>query len=273
MILDSIPTFERQKREELKLTWVAFDLTKGDDQKMTFRKLVLIFALLPLFGCTKIKEEKLLASMKANEVTPEKLAARAESQPNFENEIEAGLAFSLAGDHDRALLFFERAKVRSPDAPVALNNVCSEFNSLRRWKPASENCRLAVAKAPEFQLAKNNLRIAEEQLAKQMTLVQELASASQKMTASKRLPSQIDLGLEYYKMGDYDKAVEIWKGLKPSDPKTEVIVLNNLGSAFILQRKFSNAREQLLKAKSLEPQNSLVLNNLRWLEQSEGKIQ
>ena len=48
----------------------------------------------------------------------------------------------------------------------------------------------------------------------------------------------LDLGYEYYKMADYEEAVSTWKKVPKVKDELYVKTLNNLGSAYILQKKF-----------------------------------
>lgn len=227
-----------------------------------------------LSGCTKQKEEMLLKQIESASQTGTQLSPmdRATKEPNFENEINAGFALSQAGDHERALVFFERARKRYPKSPIALNNICAEQNHLKRWKLAADHCRLAIEFSPEFELARNNLKHAEEQMKAQMKTVDKLASEMTGASSKKRIEAEIDLGFEHYKMGDYPKAVEIWKAVKTPDQSSEVLVLNNIGSAFILQRDFARAREILERAKSKFPDDTRVQSNLKWLEEAQVEM-
>ena len=172
---------------------------------------------------------------------------------------------------EKALSFFERSLVASPKNAVALNNVCSTNNELERWKVAIESCHQALAIDTQFQLAKNNLKFAEDQLAAQMKLVRGLQEKVDKSTGKVRRALVLDLGYEYYKMADYEEAVSTWKKVPKVKDELYVKTLNNLGSAYILQKKFDLAQASLNEAGLLDPKNELVKNNLNWLKSaSEG---
>ena len=194
------------------------------------------------------------------------LVAAAEKNPNFETETAAGLGFSEAQQPDKALVYFEKALTRNPTSGIALNNVCSAYNSLKNWNMAIPNCEKAIGKDPNFQLAKNNLKYAQDQEQIQLKLIETLKAKSKSKDSKERRMALVDLGFEYYKMANYTEAVEIWKNVDKVKDDISVRTLNNLGSAYIILKKFDLAQVSLEEAGEMDPNNQLVKNNMAWLK-------
>ena len=246
-------------------------------KKLNFCLLIssVLLSLVFSTGCNQQKEEqvkKMIMATDANKPkTVDEWQLLAEKNPSFDNLTGAGLALLQAKLPEKALFLFERSLVASPKNAVALNNVCSTNNELGRWKVAIEACHQALAIDSQFQLAKNNLKFAEDQLAAQMKLVRGLQEKVDKSTGKVRRALILDLGYEYYKMADYEEAVSTWKKVPKVKDELYVKTLNNLGSAYILQKKFDLAQASLHEAGLLDPKNELVKNNLNWLKSaSEG---
>ena len=235
-------------------------------QKFGLTILMFFFAL----ACTQEKEKKLLSQLQGQAVQDSVEAVqKADQEPNFENEINAGFSISQKGDFDLALKYYRRALARAPESAVANNDVCSTLNSLHRWVAAIPYCLAAIRQSPDFPLAKNNLQFAQSELKKQLVNLEQLKTQLAKTPENKQGPLKIDLGFEYYKMGDYPNALTVWREIKTNDPKLEVTVLNNMGAALILDRKFDQARVILNQAKNAVSSGSAAASNLSWLDQAE----
>ena len=66
------------------------------------------------------------------------------------------------GAYDYCVKYSKILVNRDKNDAIAWNNLCSAYNALGEYKKAMAACRKAVAIAPDFELAKNNLRYAEE---------------------------------------------------------------------------------------------------------------
>ena len=51
-----------------------------------------------------------------------------------------------------------------PQNHIAYNNMCASFNNLGRYEEAKAACEKALKLSPDFELAKNNLKLANNKL-------------------------------------------------------------------------------------------------------------
>ncbi len=193
-------------------------------------------------------------------------AAIADKNPTFENETAAGLSFGQANQNDKALVYFERALQHNPNSAIAQNNMCSTYNSLQEWDKAQTYCEKALKITPDFQLAKNNLKFSIDKKAQVAKNIAALKSKAEAAPAAERRGLLVDLGYEYYKVHNLDDAVKSWKKIEKKSDEVTVRALNNLGTAYIIMKKYDLAATQLNEAAKLDPKNQLVQNNLAWLK-------
>ena len=193
-------------------------------------------------------------------------AAVADKNPTFDNETAAGLSFGQANQHDKALVYFERALQHNPNSAIAHNNMCSTYNSLQEWDKAQSFCEKALKITPDFPLAKNNLKFAMDGKAEVAKAIASLKAKVETASGADRRGALVDLGFRYYKIHNLDEAVKTWKKVEKKSDEITVQALNNLGSAYILMKKFDLAQTSLNEAEKLDPKNQLVKNNLVWLK-------
>lgn len=226
-----------------------------------------LLTLSVLTACSKLKERELKDMIgEKKPATTDELIAKANSSPSFETLTAAGFSLSQSKKPELALTYFEKALAFAPKSSVALNNLCAENNNLGRYEKAISYCEQAIALAADFQLAKNNLKFAQDKKEAQLKLIADLKEKSKSAKGPDRQSAFIDLGFEYYKMGNYDEAVAIWKKIPKSNDPLYVRTLNNLGSAYIIMKKFDLAKSSLEEASKIEPQNQLIKNNMAWLQ-------
>ena len=226
-----------------------------------------IISLTILTSCSKLKERELKDMIGENKpATTDELIAKANNSPSFETLTAAGFSLSQGKKPELALTYFEKALTFAPKSSVALNNLCAENNNLGRYEKAISYCEQAIAIAADFQLAKNNLKFAQDKKAVQMKLIADLKDKSKSAKGPAGQSALVDLGFEYYKMGNYDEAVALWKKIPKSNDPLYVRTLNNLGSAYIIMKKFDLAKSSLEEASKIEPQNQLIKNNMAWLQ-------
>lgn len=191
--------------------------------------------------------------------------------PSYENYINYGLELSKLTRHEEAIKAFEKSRNLFPKGALAHNNLCAEYNSLKRWTLAIQNCEKALKLQPNFVLAKNNYSFAIKEKATQDSRIQKLLSNLRKVKNEEKNNLIIDIGHQYYLQGNYREAIKQWEQV-PQQSTKHFLALNNIGTARILQKKFTMAKKVLVKAQNLQPNNQLIKNNLNWLE-SELKSQ
>lgn len=194
--------------------------------------------------------------------------AAVEKLPSFENVTGLGLAYTAQNRFEEALKAFQRAVTISPQSPLAYNNICSTHNNMKQWSQGIEACQQALKIEPGYALAVNNLVFAQKSKATQDARILDLERLAQSGKDADRF--RIDLGMEYYTRGDFDRAVETWK---PIAEKGEYFAAaqNNLATVFILTKKFEQAKVAITKAIERDPKNQLYQNNRNWLEKATQK--
>ena len=78
-------------------------------------------------------------------------------KPSAAEAINASLAAYQRGAYLESIAAAQRALAIDPNSAQAYNNIGASLAALDRWSQAEENDRKALALAPDFQLAKNNL--------------------------------------------------------------------------------------------------------------------
>ena len=185
-----------------------------------------------------------------------------EKNPTYENSIALGLAYSNANRHKEALAEFQHSLALKPDSAVAFNNICNEYNVLKQWTLAAENCKKSLAIKPDFDLAKNNLALALHSIDQQDVDLAKLKASIPKAKDPDAV--RLDLGMAYFNRGDYARSIAVWKEIGEKSPDY-AIAQNDLGSSWILLKDLHQAKKALDIALKLQPKNPLFNNNARWL--------
>jgi tetratricopeptide (TPR) repeat protein len=194
--------------------------------------------------------------------------AKANAEPNYETFIELGLRYSEANRSLDALAAYEKAKVLNMTNAVSWNNICSEKNKMGLFGDAVASCNRAVELDPLMDLAKNNLEIAKKNLEDTKLLIADKLKLIA-TSATNNSQDLIDLGMMYYKVGEYKKSVDTWSNVKRSDSNF-ANAQNNVASSYIMIRNFKAAKMAINEALAIDPKNELYLNNLKWLEDEQS---
>jgi len=194
-------------------------------------------------------------------------AEAARKVPSFENFINYGLVLAGAGKHEESLEAYKKAAKINPAAPVAQNNICTAYFSMKRWTQALPFCKKAIELQPGFQLAKNNLQFVSQQKAADDASIALIQSKLQQSSAEQRDPLLIEIGMRFYQSGDFEKSLEYWKKIPSKSPQYNT-ALNNIASSLIILGRFDAAERNLRAALKRDPKNPLFLNNLAWLQRA-----
>ena len=220
--------------------------------------LSLIFGFVA-FGCQKKKAETNAVSDPI-EVNAELL----KKSPSFENYINYGLALNKAQRFSEALSAYKSASQINPSAPLAWNNLCSVKIEMGLFADAIDDCNKALSLEPNYELAKNNLTQAQAQLA---NLKKDLKEKKSNLIASaKTSEDYLSLGLQFFNARELNDAIKIWNQISNQNDVFYAKAQNNIGSAYILMKKYDAAEKALNTALSKEPNNELFNNNKKWLE-------
>lgn len=229
-------------------------------------KYFLLLSLVATLGCTARKSSKPNVNSENSLAKLEELIA---VSPSYENYISLGLELSKVNRGTEAVAAYRKAIEINPQAPIAWNNMCAEFNNLQRYADAIANCKKAIELEPKFQLARNNLELANTRIVELKKVVSEkkkslLANPS---PASQEL---IDLGMDLFNISELNSSIEIWSKVGQNDP-LYATAQNNIASSYILLKKFGSAETAIGKALKIDPSNVLFANNKKWLEEQRAQ--
>ncbi len=186
--------------------------------------------------------------------------------PTFDTYLQLGLAQLGAHHAEEAMKSFEKCVGLNPKSAVGYNDLCAAANEMKHWNAAIDACKSALSISPDMQLAQNNLRFAKDSQKKTADVIANLEAKSH--TPSPDGGPLMELGMQYYTIGEYDKAISVWKKIPP-DIKSWANAQNDIASAAILKKDFGLAKSALEKALTADPRNPLFLNNRNWLTRVE----
>ena len=226
----------------------------------------LIYLVQKRWDAAPLKEEQPVV-VPGDNIDLASLEALVKKDPNFDNLINLSMAYVNRQMPGKSIDLLKRAAQMNPGSAVVYNNLGVAYTMLQQYQNVVEACVKALQIDSSFQLAKNNLKWAMDEKSKVVNAI----ASEEKMPAEKRdLGFYTDLGLNYFKVGDYGKSIEIWNKIFEIDPKS-VTALNNIGTAFMMKGQIDDAVVLFKKALELEPSNQLAKNNLAWAIDEKAK--
>ncbi|MBS1959106.1 MAG: tetratricopeptide repeat protein [Bdellovibrionales bacterium] len=184
--------------------------------------------------------------------------------PNFNNFTGLGLAYSNLKDHHSALAAFQKAVEFDVNSPIAHNNICSAFIGLKDWKKARTECEQALKLNPKLEIASNNLKSIDESIEKLKKDIEEMKKAMSGMKNDVLTDANLNIGYNYFQIQDYETAMKYWSKVSKKDSRY-AFALNNMATVNIIKKKFVLAEKQLNEAEKIDPRNTLVRDNIKWL--------
>ncbi len=189
------------------------------------------------------------------------------TNPSFDNLLNLSMAYINNKMPGKSIDYLQRAIQLNPKSAIACNNLGVAYIMLQQYQEGIDACTNALRIDPSFQLAKNNLKWGMDEKAKLQSAVQ----AQEKTPGNKRdVNYYIDNGMGYYKLKNYDKAIEVWSKIGDLDKKNTA-ALNNIGTAFMMKNQYDDAIALFKKAIEFEPNNQLAKNNLAWAMDEKNK--
>lgn len=238
----------------------------GGKSGFNFKTLIIVaLLLLPVLIIiyktmgNKSTEEQAAAQPQQVDIASYENAAR--TSPTYENLLNLSNIYINNNMAGKAIEPLERAIALKPnDGIAAYNNLGFAYTIIQQYKKGIEYCQKAVDIDSTFQLAKNNLNWAKTEQTKILNAIKEMdKTPADQQNAEHHLLQ----GLNYLKLQEYDKAIEIWKKILAKDPKN-VGALNNIGVAYMSMLKYKEAVDTFTKATEADPNDQLSKNNLNW---------
>jgi tetratricopeptide (TPR) repeat protein len=134
---------------------------------------------------------------------------------------------------------------------------------LKNYPKAIEACKKALELKPNYELAKNNLKLALEQ---SESLLEQEAVIHSKPTAE----GFLDLSLTFYQQGLWEKCIDACNRaiqLKPDYADA----YSNMGACYNQLKKWDKAIEACNKALKINPNHKLANGNLKWAKDEKAK--
>lgn len=253
---------------------VNISITKEQAKKVKIGIIVLLF-LLPLvylfYRTSSLPENAAIveAPPAATETAgiPALEKAVAEN-PTFDNLVNLSMAYINDQKPGKSIIHLMKAIELNPNSAIAYNNLGVAYTLLQQYQNGIDACTKALQIDPSFQLAKNNLKWASDEKEKVMAAIR----AQEQVAQGKRdVAFYSDYGLNYFKVGDYSKSIEIWNKIFELDAKN-TYAMNSIGTAFMMKKQFDDAIALFKKASELEPENQLAKNNLAWAFDEKEKL-
>lgn len=202
------------------------------------------------------------AVAQAPQVDLSALEQAANSNPTFDNLLAYSIACIGANRPGKSIEPLKQAISLNPKSSVAYNNLGCAYTMLMQYQDGIDACTKALQIDTGFQLAKNNLKWASDEKTKTVAVI----AAQEKTPESQRdVKFYINYGLNYQKLGQYDKSISIWNKVFEKEP-TNADAMNNIGVAYMLKNSTDEAIAMFKKAISTNPENTLAKNNLAWAE-------
>ena len=173
---------------------------------------------------------------------------------NVNELLNNGFLFFKEGDFVDCVAASERALQLDSNNVVAMNNIGSGLNSLLVFDEGNKYFERALKVKPDFQLAKNNLNIGQQSLAKG-------PKADMNVLAN----TYLNLSACYFNLGKYQYCIYYCKKalkIRPAD----AIAYNNICASNMRLGKLKEAKAAGEKALEIKPDFQLAKNNLQELD-------
>jgi len=195
------------------------------------------------------------------------LEKMATENPSFDNLVNLSMAYINNKQAGKSVDHLKRAIELKPTSAIAYNNLGVAYIMLEQYQNGIDACTKAIELDGTFQLAKNNLKWCLDEKAKVVAKIDEQMKVSKDKQDAKFL---IDFGLNYFKIGDYSKSIEIWNNVLTIDPKN-VIAFNSIGTAFMMKNQLDDALSVFEQCLAIDPNNQQTKNNINWAKGEKAK--
>lgn len=184
----------------------------------------------------------------------------ASANPTFSNLLNLSNAYINSGMAGKAIEPLNKAIELNPKSATAYSNLGFAYSCIQQYKKGIEFGEKAVQLDTAFQLAKNNLNWARTEQKKLLDAVAEMDKAPEKERNSL---FYISYGLQYLKLEEYDKSIEIWNKILVTEPKNSAALIN-IGVAYMSKLQYDDAIKSFQKAVDANSNDQLAKNNLAW---------
>ena len=246
---------------------------KGNSNRTAKIAILIVLLLLPIVylfvktsGTTEPPKEQAAANQPAK-TDIASLENAANSNPTFDNLINVSMAYINNKMPEKSIIPLQKAIAINPNSAIAYNNLGVAYIMMQQYQEGIDACNKALSIDATFQLAKNNFKWGMDEKNK---LESAIKTQEQTPKEKRTVAYYIDYGMSYYKIKNYDKAIEQWSKIADLDKKNTA-ALNNIGTAFMMKMQYDDAIALFKKAIEYEPNNQLAKNNLAWAQDEKRK--
>ncbi len=195
------------------------------------------------------------------------LEAEVRANPGSDTWLNLSLGYIHAGIPARAVPVLKQILASDPQNANAWNNLCVAHTMMRELQTGIDDCTHALSINPSFQLAKNNLKWAQDEKQNELN---ELAKMEQTPPNARNTDFYLAEGLHSFHIGSYNQAIQAWQRILAIDARNAG-AKNNIGLALMMESHFGAAEQSFRAAIAIEPDNQLFKNNLAWALDEENK--
>ena len=243
---------------------------KGGNLKIIVIGLLLLLPIVFLFMKFSNSKKDDGKPAEASAAAPIDVAAyenAAKTNPSFDNLINLSNAYINSNMPGKSVDPLMKAIEMNPKSAIAYNNLGAAYTMLQQYNKGIDACTKALAIDSSFQLAKNNLNWA---LSERKNVLNFIEKQEQTPEKDRDVKFYVSYGLNYLKLGDYDKSIEAWNKIFAFEPKS-IVALNNIGTAFMMKNQVDDAIAVFKKAVENNPDDQLSKNNLAWAMSEKAK--
>ena len=191
----------------------------------------------------------------------------ATTNPSYDNYVSLANAYINNNMPAKGIDPLNKAIALDPNKAIAYSNLGVAYIMLTQYRLGIEACNKALKIDSTFQLAKNNLKWGMDE---QKKLRDAIAVCEKAPEANRNSAFYIDYGLNYFKLEDYDNAINTWTKIFDKDSKNTA-GMNNIGTAFMMKFQYDDAISCFKKAIDFNPNDQLGKNNLKWAMDEKAK--
>ena len=192
----------------------------------------------------------------------------ARKNPSFENLLHLADTYQNNTMPEKSIGPLQLAISMNPQSAKAHAQLGVAYVSVQQYQTGIDALQKAIQIDSTFQPAKENLEWATYEKNRVLMVIQLLEKTP---SERRNVAFLLEYGLNYFKIGEYEKSIEIWKKILEAD-KRNVQALGYIGTAFILKKQYEDAIDALKKVLEIDPANQLAQKNLAWIMQEKRKL-
>lgn len=184
----------------------------------------------------------------------------AKTNPNFTNLLNLSNVYINSGMAAKAIEPLKQAIALSPNNAAAYSNLGFAYTIIQQFKEGIAYGEKAVQLDTSFQLAKNNLNWAKNEQKKLLAGLEQMEKTPED---KKDIAFYTLYGLQFLKLQEYEKSIEVWNKMLSIEPKNAIALVNK-GVSYMSIQEYDKAIEAFQAAVDNAPTDQLAKNNLAW---------